>query len=112
MRLRASRRLPVRFPTRVEGPEGAIEVVVVDVTDLGAKIDGLGCLTPGTSCALRILSDSVPATVRWSAGGAAGLLFGRALTARQLDVVRHSRTVRRGAQQPAGRRQHGFTELR
>ena len=111
MRLRVSRRLPARFPTKVEGPAGEIDVVVVDVTDLGAKADGLGCLPPGTSCRLRILSDSIPATVRWSAGGAAGLSFERKLTPRQLDVVRHRRTPRREDDRTA-RRSHGFTELR
>ena len=111
MRLRASRRLPARFPTCVESPEGEIDVVIVDVTDLGAKADGLGGLAPGTACHLRILSDSVPATVRWSAGGAAGLIFGRKLTPQQLDVVRHRRTPRAGFERPA-RRQHGFTEMR
>ena len=114
MRLRASRRLPCRFPTRVEGPQGEIEVVVVDVTDLGAKIDGLVGLPPGASCRLRILNDAVPAVVRWCAGGSAGVTFERPLTPRQLDVVRHRRTVRADAERGGhtARHTHGFTELR
>lgn len=111
MQLRSTRRLPTRFPTRVESPQGEIEVVIVDVTELGAKADGLGVLPAGTECGLRILSETVAATVRWSAGGAAGLAFAQKLTPRQLDVVRHRRTPRPDeGRQP--RRSHGFTELR
>lgn len=110
MKLRATRRLPSRFPTHVEGPQGEVEVVIVDVTELGAKADGLGCLPPGTACRLRILNESVPAIVRWSAGNAAGIAFEQKLTPRQLDVVRHRRTPRPDpGRQP--RRSHGFTEL-
>ncbi len=111
MRLRSDRRLPCRFPATIEGPQGAIDVVIVDVTKAGAKADGLGGLPPGTACRLRILGETVPAVVRWSAGGSAGLIFERPLTPRQLDVVRHRRTPRPDAARPA-RRAHGFTELR
>ena len=111
MRLRVNRRLPCRFPTKVEGPQGEIEVVIADVTEAGAKADGLTGLPPGTTCRLRILSEAVPAVVRWSAGGSAGLIFDRPLTPRQLDVVRHRRTPRAEAGRGA-RRTHGFTELR
>lgn len=111
MQLRSTRRLPTRFPTRVESPLGEIEVVIVDVTELGAKADGLGMLPAGTKCRLHILSETVTATVRWTAGGATGLAFAQELTPRQLDVVRHRRTPRFDAARQL-RRSHGFTELR
>ena len=111
MRLRSIRRLPCRFPARVEGPQGEIEVVIVDVTEAGAKADGLTGLPPGTPCRLRILNEAVPGVVRWAAAGSAGLIFDRPLTPRQLDVVRHRRTSRREHVRGA-RRTHGFTELR
>lgn len=111
MQLRSTRRLPTRFPTRVASPLGEIEVVIVDITEMGAKADGLGALPAGTECGLRILNETVPATVRWSAGGAAGLAFAERLTPRQLDVVRHRRTPRPEVGRQA-RRTHGFTELR
>ena len=111
MRLRANRRLPTRFATRVESALGDVEVVITDVTELGARAEGLGRLPPGTACRLGILSESVPAVVRWSAGDAAGIAFERKLTARQLDVVRHRSTVR-PEQGRQVRRSHGFTELR
>ena len=111
MQLRASRRLPTRFPTQVDTALGSVEVVIVDVTDLGAKADGLGGVPPGTECRLHILSETVAGVVRWAAGGAAGIGFKEKLTPRQLDVVRHRRTARADpGRQP--RRSHGFTELR
>lgn len=111
MQLRSSRRIPTRFPTRVDTPGGPVEVVIVDVTDLGAKADGLGHAAPGTECRLHILSEAIPCVVRWAAGGAAGIAFRQKLTARQLDVIRHRRTPRADtSRQP--RRSHGFTELR
>ena len=111
MQLRANRRLPARFPTRAETPQGEVEIVIVDVTELGAKVDGLGGVAPGTPCRLRILNEAVAAVVRWTAGDAAGLLFEQKLTPRQLDVVRHRRTPRPDMGR-APRRSHGFTELR
>ena len=111
MQLRSNRRIPTRFPTRLDTPEGAAEIVIVDVTDLGAKADGLTGVAPGTECRLHILSDVVPGVIRWSAGGAVGIGFAQKLTPRQLDVVRHRRTPRpETGRQP--RRSHGFTELR
>ena len=63
----------------------------MDVTDSGAKADGLTGLPPGTACRLMILNEAVPSVVRWSAGGSAGLIFERALTAA---------SARRGAPPP------------
>ena len=112
MRLRATRRIPTRFATRVEGAFGGVDVVVTDVTEMGAKADGLGRVPPGTACGLRILNDVVRGVVRWNAGDAAGILFDSKLTPRQLDVVRHRTTARQDAERPQTRRSHGFTELR
>lgn len=111
MQLRSTRRIPTRFNTRVDTPEGTVEVVIVDVTELGAKADGLGHVPPGTACRLHILGDVLPGVVRWAAGDSAGLGFAAKLTPRQLDVVRHRRTARAEAGRRS-RRAHGFTELR
>lgn len=113
MKLRSTRRIPTRFQCRADTPDGTVEVVVVDVTELGAKVDGLGHLSPGTPCRLHILSDVVPGIVRWAAGGSVGVGFAEKLTPRQLDVVRHRRTPRvEPGRQRRGRTTHGFTELR
>lgn len=111
MRLRAQRRLPTRFPTAVHADGERLDVVVIDITESGAKIDGLGGLTPSASCELNVLSDTIPCTVRWTAGSSAGVTFGRKLTPHQLDVIRHRRTPRKD-QGPKPRAGHGFRELR
>ena len=111
MQLRSTRRIPTRFKTRVDTPGGPVEVVIVDVTELGAKADGLGHLPPGTECRLHVLSEEVRGVVRWAAGEAAAIGFATKLTPRQLDVMRHRRTARPEHGRPR-RRAHGFTELR
>ena len=111
MQLRSTRRIPTRFRTRVTTADETVEVTVVDVTELGAKADGLGRVPPGTPCQMHILGDSIEGIVRWAAGGSAGIGFAEKLTPRQLDVVRHRRTPR----PETGRQRrgvHGFTELR
>jgi hypothetical protein len=113
MKLRTTRRIPTRFRTRLDTEDRSSHVVVVDVTELGAKADGLADVAPGTECRLHVMNEAVPGIVRWAAAGSVGIAFAQPLTPRQIDVVRHRRTPREEGERPRrGRTTHGFTEMR
>ena len=83
-----SRRYVCRFDTEMTSSLGAHQARILDVTEKGARVEGLRDLTKGAALRFEILGQTVSAKVAWRRGQVTGVIFDAPLTPRQLDTVR------------------------
>lgn len=102
-------RFPNAAPVFVSGADFKTEVLLVDLTNRGAKLLGLCALPFGTVVTLRKDDEAIDATVRWSRTGLTGLEFDVMLGPKFTELMRRFRGVsRRGARRVGS---FGFSEL-
>ena len=82
------RRYVCRFDVEMSVPEGVRDACILDVTEKGARVEGLVGLTKGEAVRFEVLGQPVSARVAWRRGEVTGLIFDAPITPRQLDTVR------------------------
>ncbi len=102
------RRMPCRFWIKATMPGGEAEGTIIDVTERGARVEGISHLARGDLIRFNVLQIPVEAVVMWQSDPLTGIAFRQPLNQRQLDAIRKPVTV--GARKQT-RTVHTFTEL-
>ncbi len=103
-------RYRTQFPTKLRTPTGPQSGHVIDVNNIGARIEGLRDLRRGDKVEIEILSLRAPAVVQWASNGYVGITFRPQITDVQVDTLRYRRDGRKG--DTYGRPSHGLVEMR
>ena len=111
MRLRAHQRLPATYSAILVVGDARFAVRFVDVSNSGAKLAGNIILQDQIFGALHFGNSIVAIQVRWFQAGRCGVKFDRLLSAEEMAVIRHLRTVKKVAGKVQAPRPR-FTELR
>ena len=99
------------YRTDLEHPGMRRKVVIRNVTSNGACVElGPSDLRPGDTVKVWVMERPLQAEVRWNRNDAVGLKFARALSPREIAVIRHQMRVVPIAGR-ALRNVHGFAEL-
>ena len=107
------RRIPCQHPVKISTPGGRTsQAIIRNVHPEGAKLEGLENVEVGDTCTLTIDAIPVPAVVRWTGDGAAGVQFQRKLMPRQFELVSHIVKSSPGAARRQRRQDWGYAQLR